>query len=54
MTYDEKRAVLGEQLDNILSRLIVYSKEDNTRQINQCKIEAKRLLMEIETFISDL
>ena len=54
MASDEKRAILGEKLDNILSRLIVSSNEDNAQQINQCKTEAKRLLMEIETFIFDL
>jgi hypothetical protein len=54
MTPDEQHSILAEKLDNATSRLILASRENDTNTVRKCKIEAKRLLMEYETFISDI
>jgi hypothetical protein len=54
MTYDEQHSLLAEKLDNVTSRLILASREKETSKIKLCKSEAKRLLLEYETFISDI
>jgi hypothetical protein len=54
MTPDEQHSILAEKLDNATSRLILASRENDMNTVRLCKIEAKRLLMEYETFISDI
>ncbi len=54
MTDDEKQSMLAEKLDNILSRLILARRERDTQMIKKYKTEAKRILAEIEIFVTDL
>ena len=54
MTDVEQRSFLSERLDNVTSRLMLASREKDIRNVKQCKMEAKRVLMEYETFISDI
>ena len=54
MTDDERHSVLAEKLDNATSRLILASRERDAETINKCKMEVKRLLLDYETFISDI
>jgi hypothetical protein len=53
MTADEQQSVLAEKLDNVTSRLILASRNKDSRMIKQCKNEAQRVLMDYGTFISD-
>jgi hypothetical protein len=54
MTHDEERSILSEKLDNVTSRLILASRENDQHQIKHCKNEAKRILMDYERFIEDI
>lgn len=54
MTEDEQRQRLSEKLDNVTVRLMVASSEKDRNKIKQCRIEARRILMDYEQFISDL
>lgn len=54
MTEDEQRQKLSEKLDNVIVRLMVANSEKDRNKMKQCRIEAKRVLMEYERFISEL